>query len=191
MKILIATQNLGKIKEIEEILTPLGYEVISLKDVGLGSLEIEENGNTFEENALIKAKTIYDLLGIPVLADDSGLTIHAIPDIMGIYTARYMSEEPQEKRNHNVIHILEDLDKKAHFTCALVYYNGTPHTFTGIVEGQISEEVSEQEGFGYDPIFIPKGHTETFADLGRDIKNTISHRGVALQKFEKFMKEQE
>ena len=185
-KIIFATGNEGKMREIREILSDLDAEVLSLKDAGIHA-DIVEDGTTFEENAIIKAKAISEMTGEIVLADDSGLEIDYLNKEPGVYSARYMGEDTSYHiKNANLIQRLEgvpDEQRTARFVCAIAaaFPDGTVKTVRGTMEGQIGYEERGENGFGYDPIFfLPEFHC-TSAELSMEEKNQISHRGKALR----------
>lgn len=190
-KIVFATGNKGKIKEIRMILADLGAEVVTMKDVGI-ELDIEENGCTYEENALIKARAVAEHTNYIVMADDSGLEIDYLNNEPGIYSARYLGEDTSYRiKNANLIERLsgvEDEKRTARFVCAIaaVLPDGTELTTRGIIEGRIGYEEKGSNGFGYDPIFYVPEFGKTTAELTEEEKNQVSHRGNAL----KFMKEE-
>ena len=185
-KVIFATGNQGKMKEIREILGDLDIELLSLKDAGIQA-DIVEDGKTFEENAQIKAKTICDLTGEIVLADDSGLEIDYLNKEPGIYSARYMGEDTSYRiKNANLIHRLEgvpDEQRTARFVCAIAaaFPDGTMKTVRAAMEGRIGYEERGENGFGYDPIFWLPEYGCTSAELSMEEKNKISHRGKALR----------
>ena len=185
-KVIFATGNQGKMKEIREILGDLDIELLSLKDAGIDA-DIVEDGKTFEENAQIKAKTICDLTGEIVLADDSGLEIDYLNKEPGIYSARYMGEDTSYHiKNVNLIGRLEgvpDEKRTARFVCAIaaVLPNGEVLHSEGTIEGIIGYEEQGENGFGYDPIFYLPQYGCTTAQLEPDVKNELSHRGKALR----------
>ena len=185
-RIIFATSNAGKMKEIREILKDLDAEIVSLKEAGIEA-DIIEDGQTFEENALIKARTIQKLTGCTVLADDSGLEVDALNKEPGIYSARYMGEDTSyDIKNANIIERLGDAEgekRSARFVCviAAVFADGTEATCRGTIEGRIAHEPAGENGFGYDPIFYVPEYNRTTAQLGADEKNAISHRGKALR----------
>lgn len=191
MRIIFATGNEGKMREIRMIMGDLGLEILSMKEAGI-SADIEENGTTFEENALIKAKGIAALCQDLVLADDSGLEIDALNKEPGIYSARYLGEETSYHiKNANLIQRLEgvaDEARTARFVCAIaaVLPDGTFLTTKAAMEGRIGYEERGENGFGYDPIFYLPDHGKTTAELTAEEKNVLSHRGQALR----LMKEQ-
>lgn len=184
-KLVVASHNAGKIAEIKTLLAPLKIEVQSAADLRLG--DVEETGTTFEENAKLKAEALCMMCGLPCLADDSGLCVDALDGRPGVYSARYA---PNRDFNEGMKMLLKEMEesgketRKAHFSCcmALAYPNEKTMIFEGRVDGNISQTPSGNGGFGYDPIFIPEGFDKTFAELGEDIKNKMSHRSRALEK---------
>ena len=184
-KIVFATGNAGKMKEIREILGDLDIELLSLKDAGIHA-DIVEDGKTFEENAQIKARTICNLTGEIVLADDSGLEIDYLNKEPGIYSARYMGEDTSYHiKNANLIERLEgvpDEKRTARFVCAIAaaFPDGRRETVRATMEGRIGYEEKGENGFGYDPIFYLPEYGCTSAELSMEEKNRISHRGKAL-----------
>jgi len=185
-EIIFASHNKGKIEEIRQILTRFQIKVLSSDDMELP--DIEETGTTFEENALLKARGIAQLKNVPCLADDSGLCVDVLGGRPGVYSARYAPNRDFKKAMEMLLCEMAEThteDRKAHFSCvlALAYPNGDYRVFEGRVDGRIGYEQKGENGFGFDPVFIPDGYDETFAELGSDIKNTISHRAKALEKF--------
>ena len=191
-EIVLATNNAHKLQEVREILSPHKITVYGLNDVNLKPEDVEENADNYFGNALIKAKAVQKLTTIPIIADDSGLEIEAMDNQPGIKSARYASENGgHPKAIEKILDYLKDKDnRKARFVCDIVLLNveDKPLLFEGITEGVIADKPSGKEGFGYDPIFIPKGEKETFAELGEDIKNKLSHRGKALKKLLTYLK---
>ncbi len=185
-KLIFATGNAGKMKEIRMILADMDYEILSLKDAGI-DIEIDENGATFEENAIIKASTIAKATGCLTLADDSGLEVDALNKEPGVLSARYMGEDTSyDIKNRSIIQRLEGIEgdaRSARFVCviAAVYPDGSTHTARGTIEGVIAHEPSGDQGFGYDPIFYLPEYGRTTAELEPQEKNAISHRGKALR----------
>ncbi len=185
-KVIFATGNEGKMKEIREILGDLDIELLSLKDAGIKA-DIVEDGKTFEENAEIKAKAICQLTGEIVLADDSGLEIDYLNKEPGIYSARYMGEDTSYRiKNASLIERLEgvpDEQRTARFVCAIAaaFPDGTMKTVRAAMEGRIGYEEKGENGFGYDPIFYLPEYGCTSAELSMKEKNKISHRGKALR----------
>lgn len=195
-KIIVATCNQDKIKEIREILAGDGIEYVSLEDEGLKDIDIKEDGSTFEENAVIKAKTVSEATGLMVLADDSGLEVDYLGGAPGIYSARYMGEDTSYTIKNN--HIIEELkdaegdERSARFVCAMacVFPDGRVITTEGKVEGRIAYEEKGENGFGYDPIFYLPEKGCTTAQLKPEEKNAISHRGRALRAMHKRLVEE-
>lgn len=197
-KIVFATGNAGKMKEIKEIMGDLEVPVLSMKEAGL-ELEIEENGSTFEENAVIKAKAVAAAIkgienGIVVLADDSGLEVDYLNKEPGVYSARYMGEDTSYQiKNQSLIDRLDgvlDENRTARFVCAIaaVMPDGDVVTTRGVIEGKIGYEERGTNGFGYDPIFYLPDMSRSTAELMPDEKNNISHRGNALQAMKEELK---
>ncbi len=186
MKIIFATSNQGKLKEIKEILSDLDCEIVSLKEAGI-DIDIVEDGDTFEANALIKANTIMELTGNVVLADDSGLEVDYLNKEPGIYSARYLGEDvTQDEKNNYILNKLEGVVKEkrtARFVCAVAC--AIPDSENIVVretmEGYIAISKAGDNGFGYDPIFSPEQYDKTVAELNAKQKNEISHRGKALR----------
>lgn len=190
-KMIFATGNEGKMREVRMILGDLGAEILSLKEAGIQA-EAEENGTTFEENAVIKAKEIMEKTGALVLADDSGLEVDALNGEPGIYSARYMGHETSYHiKNKNLIERLEGKtgeERSARFVCAIAacFPDGRVLTTRGTMEGQIGYEEKGENGFGYDPIFYLPEYQCYSGELPLEEKNKLSHRGKALR----LMKEQ-
>lgn len=186
-KIIVATGNQNKMKEIREIIKRDDIEFVSLKDEGLQDIEIVEDGKTFEENAVIKAKTIADITKNIVIADDSGLEVDYLDKAPGVYSARYMGEDtPYTIKNNHIIELLKDAkgeERSARFVCviACVMPDGETFTTRGTIEGCIGYEEKGENGFGYDPIFYLPERGCTTAELPPEQKNEISHRGRALK----------
>lgn len=184
-KIIFATGNKGKIKEIQMILADLGVEVMTMKEAGI-VIDIEENGSSYEENALIKARAVAEHTEYIVMADDSGLEIDYLNNEPGIYSARYMGEDTSYRiKNANLIERLKgvaDEERTARFVCAIaaVFPDGREVTTRGIIEGRIGYEEKGSNGFGYDPIFYVPKFGKTTAELTEEEKNQVSHRGNAL-----------
>lgn len=203
MKIVFATNNKHKLDEVRNILGE-GFEVVSLSEIGCTE-DIPETGNTLKENAQQKAEYIYNKYGIPCFADDTGLEVESLNGEPGIYSARYAAINNAGEGHDseaNMAVLLQKLsgkeNRKAHFKTVICLIlspltgelegSPTPLFFEGIVEGEITTVRSGAEGFGYDPIFKPEGYDKTFAELGNDIKNGISHRARAVAKLAAFLK---
>ncbi|MDO5125300.1 MAG: RdgB/HAM1 family non-canonical purine NTP pyrophosphatase [Ruminococcus sp.] len=184
MKIILATNNKNKLREIREILSPLGYEVITQSEAGI-NIEVEETGTTFAENAYLKAKAIFDLTdNCCVLADDSGLMVDYLNGEPGVYSARYGGLETNEERIALVLKKLDGVEKDkrtARFVCAMCFIkaDGEKIEVQGRCEGSIATDTIGQNGFGYDPIFMYGD--KSFAEISSDEKNKVSHRAVALK----------
>ncbi len=184
-KLIIATNNSHKVKEIREILGDYYDDVISLKDAGI-NIEVVEDGNSFHENAFKKASQISMLVDCDVLADDSGLCVDALNGAPGIYSARYAGEKSTDE--DNLLKLLADLEgienRKAKFVCAIVVANGGKEKLyiEEYAHGVITKEVLGEGGFGYDPIFLDEKLNKTFAQIDGNTKNIISHRAKALSK---------
>lgn len=183
-KLIVASHNKGKVREFQSLLAPLNIEVVSLMDYP-DLPEVEETGTSFEENALLKAETIANLLGEMVMADDSGLCVTALDGAPGVYSARYAGEPSNSLLNNEKL--LEDLkgvsNRHAYFICCLaVARPGQPSlTVQGRIDGKIIEQATGDEGFGYDPLFYVAEEEATFAQMPKERKNQISHRARALQ----------
>lgn len=184
-RIIAATKNQGKIREIQAILGKLGFEVVSQGSTDI-DVDIEETGTTFEQNALIKARAVAMMCDDIVLADDSGLCIDALHGAPGVYSARYAGENATDgQRMEKVLREMEqEKNRKAKFVCvvAMVFPNGREITCTGETNGEITHEPHGTNGFGYDPIFYSNELKKTFAEADDDEKNMVSHRGRALRK---------
>lgn len=186
-RIVFATGNANKMKEIREILSGLGMEILSMKEAGI-CVDIEEDGTTFEENAMIKARAVAAVTDDIILADDSGLEIDYLNKEPGIYSARYMGEDtPYEIKNRALLERLHGVPKEkrtARFVCAIaaVLPDKREYTVRGTIEGYIGEEPAGENGFGYDPIFMVEEYQCSTAELSEEQKNEISHRGKALRK---------
>ena len=206
MKIVFATNNAHKLQEIRAILGP-SFEVVSLADIGCHE-DIPETGQTLEENAIMKAEYIYNKYHLSCFADDTGLEVEALNGAPGVYSARYAALESQDAVSHdseaNMARLLRELgnnnNRKARFRTVIALIQKKDvcpcgctsikeiHQFEGIVNGEIIRERRGGEGFGYDPIFQPEGYDQTFAELGADIKNDISHRARATQKLAEYLR---
>lgn len=184
MDIIFATKNEGKLVEIRSVLTE--YSIKSMKDISL-DIDIIEDGKTFEENALKKARTLSEILNSPVLADDSGLEIDYLDRAPGVLSARFLGEDtPYTIKNQHILDLLKDVPLKnrtARFVCVIAYAepSGKYITVRADIEGRIHDKIQGENGFGYDPIFYVPELNKTTAELSLDEKNKISHRGKALR----------
>lgn len=196
--IVLATHNKGKLKEFEDILSPLGYEVRGVESLGHQE-EPDENGKTYAENAYIKAKFYHDLLGVAVVADDSGIEIDALGEhFPGIHSARWansiMKEHGEGYVNVNK-YVIKELEgnpnRNARYVCAicLVDEKGETHHFEGVCEGKILDKITGDKGFGYDPIFFSVESNSPFGAVPEEEKNKYSHRGKAIKKLVEYLKD--
>ena len=188
-ELILASNNAHKVEEIKSILDD--YKILTLKDIGYYE-DIIEDGTTFEENALIKARTIAKYSGKAAIADDSGLSVALLDGRPGVYSARYSKEQSDEKNIEKVLEELNGEKSKAKFVSviALVRPDGSEVTFRGECHGEIIFEKRGSNGFGYDPIFYVPSLEKTFAELTPEQKNSISHRKESLEKFSKYLKEE-
>ena len=186
-KIIMATNNKNKLREAREVLSPLGIEVVSLADAGI-DVSPEENGETFEENATIKAQAVLELSELPVIADDSGLCVYALGGKPGVYSARAY---PEHQECAGLLADMKDIpeeERGAYFQCIIVYMDKNACiVFSGKCEGKICYEQKGENGFGYDPVFMYGDRT--LAEMSAEEKNSISHRGAALRDLYKYLKE--
>lgn len=193
--IVFATGNQGKMREIRQIMADMDVSILSMKEAGI-CVEIEENGTTFEENALIKARSIAKVTNAVVLADDSGLEIDYLDKAPGVLSARYLGEETSyDIKNQHILGLLKDVpDEKrsARFVCAIaaILPDGREFTTQATIEGQIAYAPAGENGFGYDPIFYVPQFEKTTAQLSADEKNAISHRGKALAMMKEVLKKE-
>lgn len=195
MEIVIATNNKGKAKEIKDILKDLNAEIYSLKDKGI-DIEIEETGETFEENAFIKAEEIFKLTNSIVVADDSGLEVDVLDGAPGVYSARYAGENATDKETYEkLLRVMEGVPyekRTARFVSvvAVILPDGTKKSLRGECEGVIINEPKGEGGFGYDPVFLVPEYNKTFSELTLEEKNAVSHRGKAFNKLKDFLLEE-
>ena len=191
-QIVIATTNEGKLKEFKQMLEPLGYTVLSMKDLPY-PLEIEETGTTFKENAIIKAQSVVDAFQIEAIADDSGLEIDALNKEPGVHSARFLGHDtPYEVKHKKILEMLKDsYNRHCRYVCAIAWCapNKEPIVFEDTVECEIAYEAKGTNGFGYDPIVYYPPFNKTMAEMDKDEKNSISHRGKAIRKLEEFLDE--
>ncbi|GHV22478.1 non-canonical purine NTP pyrophosphatase [Bacteroidia bacterium] len=189
-KIVFATNNLHKLQEVREILGK-SWNVVSLQDIGCTE-DIPETADTLEGNALMKACYIKEHYGYDCFADDTGLEVAALDNAPGVYSARYAGESKDSKANmRKILNELEGKsDRSARFrTVIALLLKNREILFDGIISGTIIEFPRGNTGFGYDPVFVPKGYSETFAEMGNSIKNTISHRALAVEKLKNYLDE--
>ena len=192
MKFALATANPGKIDEMREILTELGIEVVSREELGI-DIEVEETGDTFYENALIKARAICEASGMPSIADDSGLIVKALGGAPGVYSSSFGGDGLDDKgRREYLLKKMENMEQRdARFVCTIIcmFPNGDLITAEGESTGEILTEPRGTGGFGYDPVFITDGMDRANAELTQAEKNAISHRGRALREFAVMLRE--
>ncbi len=190
MRILFASHNPNKVKEVQAMLGA-GFELVSLTDIGLHE-DIPETGSTLEENAKIKAEHVFAKTKLPVFADDTGLEVEALSGAPGVYSARYAGSEKSDAKN--MAKLLRELEgkpnRKAQFRTVFHFINseGEAKVIEGKVEGEILNSIRGEKGFGYDPIFLPEGKNQSFAEMSREAKNEISHRGRALRKLVEYLR---
>lgn len=189
-EIVFASHNEGKIKEIKKLLAPYGIKVKSALDMNLP--DVEETGKTFEENSLLKSRTIAKLVNMPCLADDSGLCVDALNGAPGVYSARYAPNRDFDKGMEKLLAEMgksPNKSRNAHFSCviSLAWPDGQYKVFAGQVDGKIAFHKMGAGGFGYDPLFVPEGFTSSFAQMSQEEKNKISHRGRAVEKLKDFL----
>lgn len=187
-KIVFATNNKHKLNEIRKI-TAGKIEILSLSDIECNE-EIEETGITLEENALIKAHYVKSKYGYDCFADDTGLEVECLNGEPGVYSSRYAGPDcnPDDNMNKLLNEMQGSDNRNAQFrTVIAAILNGSEHLFEGVVKGKITENKRGSNGFGYDPVFIPNGYNHTFGELSNEIKNGISHRAVAMEKFTAFL----
>ncbi len=190
--LLLGTKNEHKVAELREILAGLAWQVVGLKDLPAFP-EPAETGCTFQENALLKARYYHKASGIPCVADDSGIVVAALDGAPGVYSARYAGENAADADNNakllRELATVPECRRAARFVCcaAMVHSDGRTHSETGAVEGRIALEPRGQSGFGYDPVFIPEGYARTFAELGGEVKQRISHRARAFGKLRHYL----
>ena len=187
MKICFATHNSNKLKEVQEILKQ--FEIFGLDDIGCKE-EIPETGSTLVENSKIKAEYVWQTYKISCFADDTGLEVDALNGAPGVYSARYAGDQKNNSANIELLlkNLKSETIRSARFkTVITLILNGEVHLFEGVVEGNITDELKGNEGFGYDPVFIPDGYDRTFAEMSSDEKNAISHRGRAIAKLVDFL----
>ena len=186
MRFVLATHNPGKLREMGEILKDFGIEVVSPRDLGI-TVDVEETGTTFAENAMLKAKAICKEANLPAIADDSGLCVDALGGAPGVYSARYGGEGLDDKGRYMLL--LSSLrgapTRAAHFACAVAcaFPNGDTLTAEGRCDGSIAYAPLGEGGFGYDPVFLLPGTGKTFGQLTQEEKSAVSHRGRALREF--------
>ena len=193
-KVIVASNNKNKIREIKAKLAGIDIEVLSQREAGF-DIEVDETGTTFEENSMLKAKAIYELAKTPVIADDGGLEIDSLDGAPGVYSARFCGHDATDRdRYMKILELMKDVEgekRAARFRCILTYIdeNGVAHQFEGICNGKIAKEPMGNNDFGYDPIFMVGD--KSFAEISKEEKNKISHRGLAVEKWVEYLKNNE
>jgi len=191
-RLVLATRNRGKIREINALFAGMDVQFAGLDEFP-DMPEVMEDGETFEENAFRKARDVFDFTGMPVVSEDSGLEVDALGGSPGVYSARFAGENATD--GENLQKLMEELSgtpperRTARFVSVFCLYDGgTPEYFRGHVEGMIIDRPRGESGFGYDPVFVPRGYDRTFAELGQDVKNRISHRAEAIRKLQEYLR---
>jgi len=193
MEIVLATKNKNKIKEVKRIIKDKSISMLTIDDFP-GCPEVEEDGTTFEANAVKKALAVAHYTGKPSLADDSGLEVYALNGAPGTLSSRYAGKEADDRKNVKKLldemHSVDEEKRGARFTCcvALAFPDGMVKTFFGYIEGRIGKEPKGVRGFGYDPVFYPEGESRSFAEMSGEEKDALSHRGKALKELEKYLR---
>lgn len=188
-KLVMATNNENKLREAREILSPLGIEVVSQREAG-ADCEPDENGATFAENAVIKARAVYDIVHLPVFADDSGLCVDALDGRPGVFSARYAPKGQECAKLLEEMKDVPDNMRRAYFECTIAYVDGrSVETMSGECVGSIGFEEKGENGFGYDPVFLCGD--KTLAEMSAEEKNKISHRGAALRRLHDFLEKRD
>ncbi len=194
MEIVLATKNKNKIKEVKRIIKDKSISMLTIDDFP-GCPEVEEDGTTFEANAVKKALAVAHYTEKPSLADDSGLEVYALNGAPGTFSSRYAGKEADDRRNIQKLlyemRLVDEEKRGARFTCcvALAFPDGIVKTFFGYIEGRIGKEPKGVKGFGYDPVFYPEGESRSFAEMSGEEKDALSHRGKALKELEKYLRE--
>lgn len=188
LKIVLATNNIHKTEEIKPFLT--GIELLTLKEAGIDA-DIPETAETFVQNALLKAKGIFNLCGLPCIADDSGLEVIALNNRPGVHSAYYSGSRDSQKNMEKVLQEMQnETNRRARFKTIMVYYDENSFRyFEGVTYGNLAWQPAGEQGFGYDPVFIPDGYDRTYAQMSTEEKNKISHRGKAIRKLADFLKQ--
>ena len=190
MKICFGTHNLNKLAEIQKLVGS-DIEIVGLDDIGCTE-DIPETGSTLEENALLKARYVFDNYHVNCFADDTGLEVDALGGEPGVYSARYAGEPSDSNKNIDLVldNLSDKTNRQARFkTVISLIIDGDVYYFEGVIEGEITHERTGTSGFGYDPIFLPEGSDLTFAEMSMEAKNKISHRGIAVRKLIRFLQD--
>ncbi|ADU65294.1 RdgB/HAM1 family non-canonical purine NTP pyrophosphatase [Desulfurispirillum indicum] len=190
MKIILASKNRKKLIELREILRDIGVEVYSPEELEINIPDVEEDGSTFVENALKKARSAHLYSGLPAIADDSGICVDALGGAPGVYSARYAGDHcDDDDNNRKLLDALSEVeDRRGRFACAIAYVDDQQsHTVEGFCEGVVLRAPRGEGGFGYDPLFQPTGFEESFGSLPKEVKNRISHRYKAIVALKQFL----
>ena len=191
MQLFFASSNKHKIRELQELYssTTINLELLTLLDHPEWQTEIDETGNSYQENALLKAQAYQKISHLPTLADDSGLEIDALPGLLGIKSARWVAGSDHDRALALLDRLRNEKNRAGHYTCVLCFLpmGEAPIFFTGICAGTIALKASHTKGFGYDPIFIPDGYEQTFTTLGEELKNKLSHRHQAFEELIQYL----
>ena len=195
MKVVLASKNPHKLVEISQITKEFGFELVLQSELGV-DIDVEETGTTFEENSLQKARAVMEATGLPALADDSGIAVDALDGAPGVYSARYGFDESLDDWGRMMLLLknteqVPDGQRQAQFVCVITFVDpeGKVIQARGEIHGELTRETRGENGFGYDPIFVPEGYDKSFAELGESIKNGISHRARAVAKLAEYLKQ--
>lgn len=187
MTIIFASNNISKLQEIRKAFESENIEIKSLDDVGLTNFDIEETGQTYAENAFIKAKAVYERTGIPAIGDDSGIEVDYLNGEPGVFSHRWHGNDDPCQKMINALKGVPYEKRKAHYKTTLCYYNGNELYVDDVIHGHLLEEAKGHKGFSYDGIFLPDGFDKTFGELNLDVKNEISARGKAARRMAQFI----
>ncbi len=190
LTILVATANAGKLTEIKALLKDLPVKIVTPGDVLGKEVDVDETGKTFSENALLKAQTLAEKTSLSTIADDSGLCVEAIDGQPGVLSRRFIPGTDQDRNLHILKLLQRQNDRRAYFESVICFFDPRDSSiqyFKGRVDGMIATAEKGENGFGYDPIFVPDGFMETFAELGEAVKNKVSHRARAILKFREYL----
>jgi XTP/dITP diphosphohydrolase len=192
VKLLVATQNKGKQREFTQLLADLDVELAFPEDINLAKFDVTEDGQTIQDNALLKAQAFAKKSGLPAMADDYGIEVKSLNGDPGVKSKRFHPGTDTDRNLHLLDLLKTKDDRSAQTVCSVCVAmpDGTFHCEQGIIPGQIAFEIKGDQGFGYDVVFIPKGETKTIAELGQAYKNTHSHRALAVQKIKPWLREQ-
>ena len=191
MKIVLATSNKDKVREVKELLEENNIKILTSKDFDIDKFEVKEDGKTLKENSYKKAKALFDRIKVPTLADDTGLFVKSLDNRPGVHSHRYANNNPSYKENRDKLlaELKNEKDRSAYFKTVICFIDSTgkDHYFEGKINGEISKKEFGDKDFGYDQIFKPKGEDKTFGQMSEKEKNLFSHRSLALDDFRKFL----